>query len=61
MRLGPSGIHARVLKELADVNNYFSAVFGILRPLSQWEAGKHRPIFKKDRKGHPGYYRPISL
>jgi len=64
--MGPSGMHPRVLRKLADV---------IAEPLSiiferSWRAGEVpedwrkasvTPIFKKGKKEDPGNYRPVSL
>ncbi|KFV53314.1 hypothetical protein N328_02290, partial [Gavia stellata] len=64
--MGPDGIHARVLTELAEV---------LTKPLSiiyqqswltwevpvDWRLANVTPIFKKGWKEDPGNYRPVSL
>ncbi|RMC20251.1 hypothetical protein DUI87_01097 [Hirundo rustica rustica] len=64
--MGPDGIHARVMRELADE---------LAKPLSiiyhqswltgevpdDWKLANVTPIHKKDGKEDPGNYRPVSL
>ncbi|KAK4827350.1 hypothetical protein QYF61_017248 [Mycteria americana] len=64
--MGPDGIHARVLRELAEV---------LIKPISiiyqqswltgevpvDWRLANVTPIYKKGRKEDLGNYRPVSL
>ncbi|KFV56278.1 hypothetical protein N328_00737, partial [Gavia stellata] len=64
--VGPDGIHARVLTELAEV---------LTKPLyiiyqqswltrevpEDWRLANVTPIFKKGQKEDPGNYKPVSL
>ncbi|KFQ00771.1 hypothetical protein N330_03819, partial [Leptosomus discolor] len=64
--MGPDEMHARVLREVADV---------VAKPLSMisekswrsgevpgdWKKGNIAPSFAKGRKEEPGNYQPVSL
>ncbi|KFQ45842.1 hypothetical protein N333_09138, partial [Nestor notabilis] len=64
--MGPDEIHPQVLKELAnEVAKPLSIIFersweeGELP--DDWKKGNITPIFKKEKMGEPGNYRPVSL
>jgi len=64
--LGPTGIHPRVLKELANIT------VGLLCIIFQWSWESREipvdwklasavPVFKQGKQGDPGNYMPVSL
>ncbi|CAM5145241.1 unnamed protein product [Eretmochelys imbricata] len=64
--LGPDGIHPRVLKELkCEIAELLTMVcnlsFKSATVSNDWKIANVTPIFKKDSRGDPGNYRPVSL
>ncbi|CAM5165119.1 unnamed protein product [Natator depressus] len=66
MSPGPDGIHPRVLKELkCEIAELLTMVCNLFFKLASvpndWKIANVMPIFKKDSRGDPGNYRPVSL
>jgi len=61
---GPDGIHPRVLSGyelLEPLNILFESSYKLGKLPDEWKLGNVITVYKKENKGNPSNYRPLSL